>query len=486
MLLTPVMGSRRHQSLPFGCTDGDQNHNQWQRLMHADEPHGVHGIGLPSFVNNPGPPGRPLLSEQESEQMQDFFSNFDGEGQQHSHPIPPQFQDSMTQMQQLQMPQQYVGHETYVRSPQEMQWHQQATNNFQFGNHMNTMPTLHTPTSPFTNGHVTSPVHPMYPMNQPNVQNFNNGWPQFPNPGLHSRPEMNFGSDPNFMNSHYTAPDGTMDAELSLLTYGMQPASSASNTQPNSRANSNPNTEPSSPIATKKRKLNAFQTDALRMTSSNGALSNGVVSRRSPPPPASQRKQRTKSFVKHEEQPRLSKSSTLNTEHDVQEEDAEYNEDEEEQSQSPPAPWPSSKARPQHKPPPPSKPSKARKKSVSIASPAKPKPRRASSSTTTITRTPLSAEQKRMNHTSSEQRRRDATARSYAELYDLVPELEETGKQSTMKKLELVVEKTRHVKSQVEYLRTLLGRDPITGRILPAQIATTQFGGEMAHLSGWH
>lgn len=94
---------------------------------------------------------------------------------------------------------------------------------------------------------------------------------------------------------------------------------------------------------------------------------------------------------------------------------------------------------------------------------------------------PLSAEQKKANHTNSEQRRRDATARAYAELYDLVPEIQEMGKQSTMKKLEIVVQKVRDIKDRLEYLRGLMGQDLGNGRMLPGQILT----GDMAHLQGW-
>lgn len=64
----------------------------------------------------------------------------------------------------------------------------------------------------------------------------------------------------------------------------------------------------------------------------------------------------------------------------------------------------------------------------------------------------MTADQKKANHTNSEQRRRDATARAYAELYDLVPELEVMGKQSTMKKLEVVVNRLAEVKSGNERL----------------------------------
>ncbi|KAK5953307.1 hypothetical protein OHC33_005875 [Knufia fluminis] len=460
-------------------------------------PNGIHGIGLPTYMNQGQPPpqsGQPLLSEQETEQMQDFFSTFEAENQAHANPMHGQFTDNMAQLQQLQMPNTYVGHEVNMRSPQSsMDWHGQQMNPFQFGHPMNQM-AMQTPTSPYgnTNGHMASPVHNMFPMHQNNMQTFNNNWQQaFPTHPMPGRPDVTFGSDPNFLSNGYTAPDGTMDADLSLLTYAMAPTSSASNTQPNSRNGSNANTVPSSPVATKKRKLNTFQSESLRMTPANGLHVNGVVSTQSPPPPTSARKPR-KSFVKHEQQPPtpLSKTPTTYDEDDVQEEDAEYDEEDPDindqpRSASPPAPWPSSKARPIHKDPPPPKPAKPRKQSS--ATPSKqPKARRASSGlANAIARTPLTAEQKKANHTNSEQRRRDATARSYAELYDMVPELNEQGKQSTMKKLEVVVTKVESVKARLEYLRQVCGRDVATGEPLPDTIAQTRYSGDMSHLSGW-
>ncbi len=56
-------------------------------------------------------------------------------------------------------------------------------------------------------------------------------------------------------------------------------------------------------------------------------------------------------------------------------------------------------------------------------------------------RVPLTSDQKRANHTNSEQRRRDQAQKAFAKLFDLVPELEQGGKLSQMKKLERVVRK---------------------------------------------
>ncbi len=60
-------------------------------------------------------------------------------------------------------------------------------------------------------------------------------------------------------------------------------------------------------------------------------------------------------------------------------------------------------------------------------------------------RVPLTSDQKRANHTNSEQRRRDQAQKAFAKLFDLVPELEQEGKLSQMKKLERVVRKIREL-----------------------------------------
>jgi len=125
----------------------------------------------------------------------------------------------------------------------------------------------------------------------------------------------------------------------------------------------------------------------------------------------------------------------------------------------------------------------------STTTPIKPKAKVASSGSSSklSSRVPLTLEQKKANHTNSEQRRRDATARAYAELYDLVPELEEMGKQSTMKKLEVVVAKVRRVKQRVEELRLKLGLDPGTGR--PSTSPMHSAGGNVlmhGDIHGWH
>jgi hypothetical protein len=177
-----------------------------------------------------------------------------------------------------------------------------------------------------------------------------------------------------------------------------------------------------------------------------------------PPTPLSNSKSQT---PLEPENPQISESP--------EDEDAEAEDEDEDQMEQPkspsPAPWPGSKPRPpKNTKVPPPKPPRRKKASTSASAPKTKKS--LASQKIASSRTPLSIEQKKANHTNSEQRRRDATARSYAELYDLVPELEDLGKQSTMKKLEVVVAKVRNTKERVEELRAKLGMDPVTGRPL--------------------
>ena len=92
-------------------------------------------------------------------------------------------------------------------------------------------------------------------------------------------------------------------------------------------------------------------------------------------------------------------------------------------------------------------------------------------------RIPLTTDQKRLNHTNSEQRRRDQAQRAFARLFDLVPELHEAEnrgrgnnggsecsggggssvkKMSQMKKLERVVQKVRELQEGNEKLKTII------------------------------
>jgi hypothetical protein len=300
---------------------------------------------------------------------------------------------------------------------------------------------------------------------------YTQGWQQsFGGPNSMQRPGqlgMDFGTDSRFQPSGYHAPQNPMDPDLpqaySSIGEWLEPAS-ASTTQPN--------TQPSSPNSRKKRTYDDFR---------NGARApNGVKKTVAQPASPQSNHRRRKSTVKAEKPSSSSRPATplsdsklvtpVDPKHipvpeiEEHDEDAEAEEDEEEEPEQPrspsPAPWPGSKPRPPRNlnAPPPKPP---RKKKV-VTPKAKP----------VSTRVPLSSEQKKLNHTNSEQRRRDATQRSYAELYDLVPELDAVGKQSTMKKLEIVVDKVAMTKQRVEELRAKLGLDPETGRPLGGNAGT--------------
>ena len=313
--------------------------------------------------------------------------------------------------------------------------------------------------------------------------------PNMINPQQQGRQTVAFGTDSRFQPSGYAAPNNPMDPDIpqAMKMHPMdwfEPAS-ASTTQPNTR----PNTQPSSPVWPKKRTFDEFQQDRSR----NGIVkpTTGTIQ---PTPPQSDTRRKRSSVTKREpsSQPRTPLSKTksqtsMTTEIarvDDHEEDAEA---EEEETRSPsPAPWPANKARPPRKTPPPPKPPRKKKGTPNTSTTVKPKLKHqpsSSGSKVASSRTPLSLEQKKANHTNSEQRRRDATARSYAELYDLVPELEDIGKQSTMKKLEVVVAKVQKVKQTVEDLRLKLGLDPVSGRPMNAGARDALLHSDV---QGWH
>ena len=307
-----------------------------------------------------------------------------------------------------------------------------------------------------------------------------------------------FGTDARFLPTGYAAaPHNPMDPDLpqglqmtNPLSEWLEPTS-ASTTQPNTQ----PNTQPSSPNWSKKRNFDDFARDQQPRNDFMAAAQQAGFAHPSPPQSNPRRKRsvvknEAKSSASHPHTP-LSNSKPQtpleseypdNSESPEQDEDAEAEDEDEDGSEQPrspsPAPWPGSRPRPpKNTKAPPPKPPRKKKVNVSASKPKKPPTSQKSSSS----RVPLSIEQKKANHTNSEQRRRDATARSYAELYDLVPELEDIGKQSTMKKLEVVVAKVRQTKEAVERIRVKLGMDPKTGRPLDGAGGTI---GGMPHYDG--
>lgn len=274
-------------------------------------------------------------------------------------------------------------------------------------------------------------------------------------PMANGRPQVRFGSDDLFHASGYAAPPNHQEPDMMRNLDWIEAQSSATNTQPNTQ----PNTTPSSPVLSRKRKHGDEQSLMTEPLNSRTGLA------------------RSQNMMAEQLLSPESKTSTRKLRHpDVKAE----------ASTGPtvlqPGPWPNSKPRPISKPPPAKRPSNRSKRKA----PPSPEPAPSSSrskatktSNKALTKTklsskgtkqssrssttpgshrqPLTQAEKKANHTNSEQRRRDATSRAYAEMYDLVPELESMGKLSTTKKLECVVKKVRELKAGNAALERMLG-----------------------------
>jgi hypothetical protein len=525
MLATQTMSSRGgQQNFPFGCRIHGffpLDSGAFAYVYLIDQQENIHGMGLPEFMNPGPPPGQPLLNAIENQDLDTFFNDFE------HNATAKQFTQFMPtgHDQYFGMPPTFVGSETELGSRSIIDPHQLQGGAFHYGDGMlghdmnnlgqtNTMDNGMHGQAYGNSAFQTSLVSQLQTAAtmQPNFvpawqqQSFNQQSMMDAQQPI--RQTVAFGTDARFQpNGYAAAPHNPMDPDL---PHGMKmhpmdwfEPTSGSTTQPNTRPSTRPNTQPSSPNWHKKRTFDDFQVDLPAhngFVASTKGQQNAVAQ---PTPPFHPRKRN--SVAKNEKgkssQPPTplsnSKSHTpLKSEDDDHELDAEAEEEDEitEQARSPsPPPWPANKARPPRKaaPPPPPKPTRKKKASVnSTTTPIRPKarvPSTGSSASKLSSRVPLTLEQKKANHTNSEQRRRDATARAYAELYDLVPELEGMGKQSTMKKLEVVVAKVSRVKQRVEELRLKLGLDPSTGR--PGTASMHSAGGNVlmqGDIHGWH
>ena len=426
----------------------------------------------------PGPPvGQPLLNDDESTNLNNFFSGFESNSMQDKQSQQQHYHMNHAQGDMWNMPPTFVGSETTLGpladiDPAQLETHAHLYNHGMGmrvpGVHVS--PASHIPYGSGSHGlqdnwsqalfhqlHSANPaIQPGYSAGWQRQQLHPQGLPlQTPGRG----PPMRFGSDDHFQPSGFTGPPINIpETELQTLEW----LESAPNTQPN--------TQPSSPNWSKKRKLDDYSRDHR----------NGFM-------PATTRAgaARRQNSVHMKTEPRGQQSMPITpvttSKPDTPQDrypDSDYDEDAEAEDDddptatntaalpsrepSPPAPWPSNKARPpkSNKPAPPPKPSPKRKKSESTGTPSSAKKSATKAARQPSSRVPLTQEQKKANHTNSEQRRRDATARGYAELYDLVPEVAAMGKQSTMKKLEVVVDKVRQTMRTVEDLRTKLGLQP--------------------------
>ncbi|KIW22787.1 uncharacterized protein PV07_11051 [Cladophialophora immunda] len=481
------------------ATQRMSSHGGQQTFPFGYQPENLHGIGLPEFMTPGPPPGQPLLNAHENQDLDNFFQGFDQNAAANKALTHAQFTPHTDHDQLFDMPPMFVGSDTALAQRSIIEQHQLAGAGFPYGDgflghDMNTV----SQATPLVGGmHGVSYTDATFPnpliaqlQSAASMQPaYTQGWQQaYPPQTAIRMPQagrlgMDFGTDSRFQPSGYAAPHNPMDPDLpqglqmnNPIGEWLEPAS-GSTTQPNTQ----PNTQPSSPTWSKKRNFDDFARDQQPR---NGVIASAQQTSMAQPSPSQSNPRRKRSVVKTEKGASISQPPTplsnskphtpLNPDnHGLSEQEpdpeveveGEDENDATEQPRSPsPAPWPASKARPPRntKAPPP-KPSRKKKASVNTSTPIKPKSKVQRLSITS-TRVPLSVEQKKANHTNSEQRRRDATARAYAELYDLVPELEEMGKQSTMKKLEVVVAKVQRVKQKVEELRSKVGVDPMTGR----------------------
>ena len=463
--------------------------NSVPSLHVTDQQENIQGLGLPEFMNPGPPPGQPLLNADDFQNLDNFFHDFDSNAlaasKQNDHPqygLHPDQQNYFNNM-----PPMFVGSETALGQRPSLTPNHLQTPTFPYGDVMmgHGLPVLNhnNAINHGLQGHsypsFPTPVLPQYHNTASVIQSHNQPWaPDYPNPNMMSLqypprpPVVSFGTDNRFQASGYVAPNAPADPDMINPFHPMEilePAS-GSTTQPNTQ----PNTQPSSPTWSKKRTFDDFHQDQRQnngfLPPSKAQLASPATS--SPPKPASRpaRGLQAKSESKRPSKPPTPSTAskprpTLDTEQDAEAEDDDDDATADQDRSPSPTSWPSG-ARPPRVTKPPPQPAKStrRKKSLGTSTPIKPKAKAQRTSSVSqsaqAARTPLSLEQKKANHTSSEQRRRDATARAYAELYDLVPELEELGKQSTMKKLEVVVDKVRRVKQQVEELSIRLGIDP--------------------------
>lgn len=410
----------------------------------------INGIGLPQFsgfrLPDPQPPSRQILNNSENSQLDDFLNSFDNQslpvqGVNHGFSL-NQFQDPNAF---LGMPPNFVGSESVMIGGNGHEVHDWQMDNFTFQNSIphtdvHTIPNLQHPAF----GHVsqanptTAQLAPIY-SNAYQQQPFQPQGQPLQNPGR--GPVPNFGSDAHFQPSGFNhIPD---QAHASPLQDELWLSSN-----PNTR----PPTQPSSPMIGRKRKPEAEHTSKR-----NGFIPSP---RRVLSPPQPRRLSYIKAEPVQEPTPHASLDNQSPLESDADagaESDADYPS----QTATPPVRRTSTK-------PAESASAKTKKKNASTKnskathkSASRPKAGQRNSSNQMTRRQPLTLDQKKANHTNSEQRRRDATARAQARLFDLIPDVRSAPqKQSTVQKLTKVVDHVPSVKQALSGMRALLyGRD---------------------------
>lgn len=447
---------------PFGCTHMPRTSHYPRHVtdLRADDLSIINGIGLPQFESyhlpNPQPPSQQILNNTENSQLDDFFTSFDT--------LQPHVPDgelshgfSMdhfgTSGAFMGMPPNFVGSESVLMNGSGQEVHEWQMDRFMFGNDLphfdvHSNPALqHSAFGPISqSGPSTAPLAPVYSSSYQQQPFQPQGQPlQTPGRG----PVPNFGSDTHFQPSGF---NHRLDQANSNPIQDEAWLSSNPNTRPS--------TQPSSPNLNRKRKSEADHTSQR-----NGFLPS---SRPHSPNQTSARHSRV-SHVKAEpaQEPTpyssLDNNSHLSADSDADagaESDVEYPS----RTQSPPAPWPANRPRPAKATTTASTrtkkkiPAPKQNKAPPKGSSARPKAAQRNSSGQQPRRQPLSLDQKKANHTNSEQRRRDATARAQARLFDLVPDVRNISqKQSTVQKLVKVVEYVPAIEGIMSGMRDILG-----------------------------
>lgn len=413
----------------------------------------------------PAPQGKPLLNLSEHEQLDGFFAGFE------SNNLTPNNLstagpgmmpgDVMGNNEQPLTPQYFITSHTHMQGqapfvdPNALEGGGNMFHSSHMGsnmamtasgvpyNHMVTHTAHALPFATYQNSHsngqdffdpLATSVPSTYPVSWPHNLASNNMSSSAP------RPLVRFGSDSHFGPSGYIPPlDSTeMTDQNAMQRFEWLEGDAQSSAPP-----TQPSTEPSSPVYTRKRKVEVDQ--SAKPNHSNGFIENAE--------PAEQEDIEVETATTS---PRKKRRVTLKSEPTTPFRPS--------QSQSSPA-TSNIKATTRGK-----RKSLPAVPSISSARPSsattKPRPSSATSHTSTNTnkpkrppaisslsgsgsaggvRVPLTSDQKRANHTNSEQRRRDQAQKAFARLFDLVPELEQEGKLSQMKKLERVVRKIREL-----------------------------------------
>jgi Helix-loop-helix DNA-binding domain len=470
MLATQRMGSYHGQDptgLPFGCKDYSfmllkRCHNAVAHSSVSADNATIEGMAFPLDYRPRGPPpapqGKPLLNLSDQEQLDGFFAGFDSNNLTSNNLSTSgsgmQQEDAITNNEQPLTPQYFISSHTHMQGqppfvdPNALEGggsifnsSSQLGSNLPMGpnglpyNQMAQHTTNALPFPSFQNPHhshdffdqLTNSMSNTYPVAWPQTLPSSNINPSGP------RPLVRFGSDSHFGPSGYVPPLGS--AELGEQN-GMQRFEWLEGDAQSTAPNTQPNTEPSSPVWTRKRKAEVDLSAGADHT--NGLIRHAeLVEEKGMDVEADKTpaRKRRKSTLKPESDislttPRPQPSSVISTKPSIRGKRKSLP-----STSSPAQPFSTTKATP----------------CPSAAKPKRPPAITSASGSGSVAggsggvRVPLTSDQKRANHTNSEQRRRDQAQRAFARLFDLVPELEQDGKLSQMKKLERVVRKIREL-----------------------------------------